>query len=220
VSIKVIVADDQALIRGGLRMIIDAAADMELVAEAGNGRAAVECARRTPADVILMDVQMPAMDGLEATRQILALPDPPRVLVLTTFDLDEYVFGALEAGASGFLLKDVLPEELVAGIRTIAEGESLLAPTVTTRLIASFRERQAHRPVPPEIGSLTPREREIFDLLARGESNAQIAGRLMLSRATVKTHVTRILAKLGLTDRVQAVVLGYETGMVRPGDRA
>ena len=219
-TIKVITVDDQPLVRSGLRMIIDTAEDMVLVAEAGNGRAAVECAQRTPADVILMDVQMPAMDGLEATRRILALPDPPRILVLTTFDLDEYVFGALEAGASGFLLKDVLPEELVAGIRTVAEGESLLAPTVTTRLIAHFRKRETHRPVPPEIGNLTPREREIFDLLGRGNSNAQIAAQLMISKATVKTYVTRILSKLGLANRVQAVVLGYETGMIRPGDRS
>jgi DNA-binding NarL/FixJ family response regulator len=134
--------------------------------------------------------------------------------------MDEYVFGALEAGASGFLLKDVVPEELVAGIRTVAQGESLLAPTVTTRLIASFRDRQTHRPIPAGIGNLTPREREVFDLLARGDSNAQIAAQLTLSKVTVKTYVTRILAKLGLADRVQAVVLGYETGIIRPGDRA
>ena len=147
-TIKVIIVDDQPLVRGGLRMIIDAAEDIELVAEAGNGHAALECARRTPEDVILMDVQMPAMDGLETTRRILALPAPPRILVLTTFDLDEYVLAALEAGASGFLLKDVLPEDLLAAIRTIAQGESLLAPTATTRLIAHFRKRETHRPVP------------------------------------------------------------------------
>ena len=219
-SIRVIVVDDQPLVRGGLRMIIDATEDIEMVGEADNGRAAVECAERVPADVVLMDVEMPFMDGLEATRRILALPDPPRVLVLTTFDLEDYIFGALEAGASGFLLKDAKPDDLIAGIRTVAAGEALLAPTITTRLVAQFRDRRPLRPVPAEMDLLTPREHQIFLFLAQGRSNAQIAGELTLSRATVKTHVTRILTKLSLVDRAQAVVLGYETGLIRPGEGA
>jgi DNA-binding NarL/FixJ family response regulator len=214
------VADDQAIVRAGFRLLIDSEPDLKVLGEAANGAEAVAVASRTSPDVVLMDIRMPVLDGIEATRQIVASGPLPRVHILTTFDLDEYVFGALQAGASGFLLKDVRPEELVAGIRTVADGESLLAPTVTTRLIANFRNRETHRPVPPGIGNLTPREREIFDLLARGNSNAQIATQLTISRATVKTYVTRILGKLGLTDRVQAVVLGYETGMIRPGDRS
>jgi DNA-binding NarL/FixJ family response regulator len=192
---------------------------MRVVAEAKTGREAVEAAARCRPDVVLMDIRMPAMDGLEATRRILQAPGaPPRVLMLTTFDLDEYVFDALQAGASGFLLKDAPPEQLIAGIRVVAEGESLLAPTVTRRLIESFLEtRPRADAVPAALEDLTERELEVLGLIARGMSNAEIAATLVISDTTVKTHVARILGKLGLRDRVQAVVLAYETGIVRPG---
>jgi DNA-binding NarL/FixJ family response regulator len=218
-SIAVAIADDQPLVRAGLRMIIDAATDLRVVAEASDGREAIEAARRAHPDVMLVDIRMPTIDGLEATRQITAIDRPPRILILTTFDLDEYVYGALRAGASGFLLKDVPAEQLVDGIRTVANGESLLAPSVTTRLIASLLQGQTHAPVPPAINELTPRELQIFKLVASGLSNPEIADQLVLSNATVKTHVTRILAKLGLRDRVQMVVLAYETAIIRPGTR-
>jgi DNA-binding NarL/FixJ family response regulator len=218
-SITVAIADDQPLVRAGLRMIIDAAEGLRLIAEATNGKEAVEAARRARPDVLLMDIRMPLIDGLEATRQITAIEQPTRVLVLTTFELDEYIYGALKAGASGFLLKDIAPEHLVNGIKTVAAGDALLSPSVTTRLIESYLQGQAHTPPPPALGNLTPRELEIFKLVARGLSNAEIAGRLFLSNATVKTHVTRALTKLGLRDRAQAVVLAYETAIVRPGEQ-
>jgi DNA-binding NarL/FixJ family response regulator len=218
-TITVAIADDQPLVRAGLRMIIDAADGLRLIAEATNGKEAVEAARHARPDVLLMDIRMPVLDGLEATRQITAIERPPRVLVLTTFELDEYIYGALKAGASGFLLKDVAPEHLVNGIKTVASGDSLLSPSVTTRLIESFLQGQARTPPPPALGSLTPRELEIFKLVARGLSNTEIADRLFLSSATVKTHVTRVLTKLQLRDRAQAVVLAYETAIVRPGEQ-
>jgi DNA-binding NarL/FixJ family response regulator len=217
-SIDVLIADDQALVRAGFRMILDADPDLRVVAEANDGAQAVEAARRTRPDIVLMDIRMPVMDGLEATRRIVAGKDPPRVLILTTYDLDEYVFDALGAGASGFLLKDVAPEQLVAGIRVIAQGESLLSPSVTRRLIESFvRDHPIAPEPPPGFDELTAREAEILRLVARGLSNAEIAEQLVVSSATIKTHVGRVLDKLGLRDRVQAVVLAYETGIIRPG---
>ena len=217
-TIAVAIADDQPLVRAGLRMIIDAAEEMHVVAEASDGREAIDAARRKHPDVMLMDVRMPVLDGIEATRQITSSSNrPPRVVILTTFDLDDYVYGALRAGASGFLLKDVSPEQLVDGIRIVAGGESLLAPSVTTRLIQTVVQAKARAAVPPAIGELTPCELEIFKLVAHGLSNAEIADRLVLSGSTVKTHVTRILTKLGLRDRVQAVVLAYETALIAPG---
>jgi DNA-binding NarL/FixJ family response regulator len=217
-SIAVAIADDQPLVRAGLQMIIDAADGMHLVAEATNGREASESVRRTRPDVVLMDIRMPAFDGIEATRQITTASDhPPRIIILTTFDLDDYVYGALRAGASGFLLKDVSPEHLVQAIRTVANGDGLLSPAVTTRIIEAFVQGSTHAPVPAAISELTPRELEIFTLIARGLSNSDIAETLVLSNATVKTHVTKIFSKLGLRDRVQAVVLAYETAIIRPG---
>jgi DNA-binding NarL/FixJ family response regulator len=217
-NIGVAIADDQPLVRAGLRMIIDSAEGLRVVAEASDGREAIEAVRRARPDIMLMDIRMPALDGIEATRLITSGADScTRVVILTTFDLDEYVYGALRAGASGFLLKDVSPEQLVDAIRTVAGGDSLLAPSVTTRLIATVVQGQGHVAVPSAIDELTPRELEIFTLLAGGLSNAEIADQLVLSGATVKTHVTRVLTKLSLRDRVQAVVLAYETGIVRPG---
>jgi DNA-binding NarL/FixJ family response regulator len=216
-SIAVAIADDQPLVRAGLRMIIDAAQDMRVVAEASDGREAIDAARRAHPDVILMDIRMPVLDGIEATRQITSgSGTTPRIVILTTFDLDEYVYGALRAGASGFLLKDVGPEQLVDGIRTVAGGDSLLAPSITTRLIQTVVEANDHAPIPAALDELTPRELEIFNLVVRGLSNAEIANELVLSGATVKTHVTRVLSKLGLRDRIQAVVLAYETGIITP----
>jgi DNA-binding NarL/FixJ family response regulator len=218
-TIDLLIADDQALVRAGFRMILEAEPEMRVVAEAGDGAEAVAAAARVRPDVVLMDIRMPGMDGLEATRRILASPRAPsRVLMLTTFDLDEYVFDALRAGASGFLLKDVPPEQLVAGIRLVARGDSLLAPAVTRRLIEAFvRDHPPARPAPPELEDLTPRELEILREIARGLSNAEIAAALVVSTTTVKTHVARVLAKLDLRDRVQAVVYAYENGVVAPG---
>src|ERR1700730_1285660 len=219
VSISILIADDQALVRTGFRMILEAELDFRVLAEAKDGADAVEAARRCRPDVVLMDIRMPRMDGLEATRRIIAAGTAgrPRVLMLTTFDLDEYVYDALGAGASGFLLKDTPPEQLVAGIRVIADGESLLAPTVTRRLIATFlRERPPAPGAPPELAELTERELEVLGLIARGLSNSEIANQLVVSGTTVKTHVARVLSKLGLRDRVQAVVLAYETGIAGP----
>jgi DNA-binding NarL/FixJ family response regulator len=222
VSTRVLVADDQALVRSGFRMLVEAEPDMEVVAEAADGREAVSEAMRTRPDVVLMDVRMPHVDGIEATRTI---TDPTngfdsKVLILTTYDLDEYVFRGLRAGASGFLLKDVAPEDLIRAVRLVAEGESLLAPSVTRRLIEEFvRTPEVPTTPPPEVVELTEREREVLTLIGRGLSNREIAERLFLSVATVKTHVNRVFAKLRLRDRVQAVVLTYETGMVRPGER-
>jgi DNA-binding NarL/FixJ family response regulator len=217
-TLSILIADDQALVRAGFRMILEAEPDLQVVAEARDGAEAIEAARRERPDIVLMDIRMPTMDGLEATRRIVAATsEPPRVLILTTFDLDEYVFDALQAGASGFLLKDVPPEQLVAGIRAVAEGDSLLSPSVTRRLIESFVRVHRRVPRPAELDDLTPRELEIFELVARGLSNAEIATRLVVSGTTVKTHVARVLAKLNLRDRVQVVVLAYETGVVQPG---
>jgi DNA-binding NarL/FixJ family response regulator len=214
--LRVVIADDQALVRAGFRMILSADG-IDVVAEAVNGLEAVDAVRHTRPDVVLMDIRMPDLDGLEATRRIAADGDGgPRVLMLTTFDLDHYVYAALTAGASGFLLKDVTPEHLVAAVRMVRAGDALLAPAITRRLV----ERFAHRdpaPVPHrDLDALTPRELEVLRLLAEGLSNAELAAHLYLSEATVKTHVARILAKLGLRDRVQAVVLAYRTGLVAP----
>jgi DNA-binding NarL/FixJ family response regulator len=220
VSTSILIADDQALIRTGFRMILEAESDFRVVGEAKDGADAVEAAHRCRPDIALMDIRMPRMDGLEATRRIIEAGTGglPRVLMLTTFDLDEYVYDALHAGASGFLLKDVSPEQLVAGIRVVAAGESLLAPSVTRRLIETFRRQRPHTPQPPpQLAELTERELEVLGLVARGLSNAEIAEELVISGTTVKTHVARILSKLDLRDRVQAVVLAYETGIVSPG---
>ncbi len=211
--IRVLIADDQPLVRTGLRMILSAEPDIEIVAEASNGREAIAAATEHSPDVVLMDVRMPEVDGIEATRVITSVDEPPRVLVLTTFDLDEIVYDALRAGASGFLLKDAPEERLTSAIRVIAEGGSLFAPSVTRRLIEEF----AKRPEQPthDLGALTERENEVLRVIARGLSNAEIATELFLSENTVRTHVARILLKLGLRDRVQAVVVAYESGLVR-----
>jgi DNA-binding NarL/FixJ family response regulator len=219
--LRVVIADDQALVRAGFRMILSADAALEVVGEAADGAAAVAVVRELVPDVVLMDVRMPVLDGLEATRQIVAeLLAPPRVIMLTTFDVDEYVYTALRAGASGFLLKDVTPEQLVASVKLVATGDALLAPTITRRLVERYATPApiAAPRVTAEVGALTAREREVLVLLARGLTNAELADRLVVSEATVKTHVGRILGKLGLRDRVQAVVLAYETGLVTPGE--
>ena len=208
-TIRVLVADDQSLVRSGFRMLLDGEEDMEIVAEAANGVEAVDKAARYEPTVVLMDIRMPELDGLEATRRILAADPDARVLVLTTFDLDEYVYAALRAGASGFVLKDDPPEQLLAAIRIIAAGEALLSPAVTKRVIAKFTQLPS-KPPPPEIEELTERELDVFRLIARGLSNAEIGQELYISDATVKTHITHILQKLNLRDRVQAVVLAHE----------
>ena len=217
-SVRVLLADDERLVRAGFRMLLKAEADIEVVGEASDGRQAVDAARRLHPDVVLMDIRMPTLNGLEATRQLVAADAPPRVLVLTTFDLDEYVYEALRAGASGFLLKDAPEEQLLAAIRVVAAGGALFVPSVTRRLIEEFSRRlpASHQP-PPGFADLTPREVEVLKLLARGLSNAELAQHLYLSENTARTHVARILAKLGLRDRTQAVVLAYESGLVRPG---
>ena len=217
-SIRVLLCDDQALVRGGFRMILEAREDIEVDGEAEDGVQALELTWRHRPDVILMDVRMPRLDGVEATRRLVEAGAEGRVLILTTFDLDEYVFEALRAGASGFLLKDVQPAQLVEAIRVVARGEALLAPTVTRRLLDRFAHTLPGppEPPPPELASLTEREREVLGLLAGGLSNAELAERLFLSETTVKTHVSSILRKLGLRDRVQAVVLAYQAGLVRP----
>jgi DNA-binding NarL/FixJ family response regulator len=219
-STRVLIADDQSMVRRGFRMIVDAEPDLEVVAEASDGEQAVAaCARFTP-DVVLMDIRMPTVDGLEATRRILASDDAPRVIILTTFDLDEYVFGALRAGASGFLLKNSPPEQLVQAVRLAAGGDALLDPGVTRRIIERFGEWGGPDAEPPgELDELTPREREVLELVAEGLSNAEIAERLVLAPGTVKTHVARVLSKLGLRDRVQAVVFAHEHG-ISPRPRA
>jgi DNA-binding NarL/FixJ family response regulator len=217
-SIRVLLVDDQALIRAGFRMILDAEEDLEVVGECADGTQAVDSVRRLKPDVVLMDIRMPEMDGIEATRLVADGEGAPKVLMLTTFDLDEYVYDALRAGASGFLLKDVPAEQLIDGIRVVAEGEALLAPSVTRRLIQEFsRGAVAQQSAPAELEELTPRELEVFKLIARGMSNAEIAAELIVSETTVKTHVARVLMKLGVRDRVQAVVLAYESGVVAPG---
>jgi DNA-binding NarL/FixJ family response regulator len=218
--IRVAVADDQALVRSGFTVLLRSAADIEVVGEAADGAEAVALVEREQPDVILMDVRMPEMDGLEATRRIVGRKGRTRVLILTTFDLDEYVYEGLRAGASGFLLKDTLPDELLAAVRVVAEGESLLAPKVTTRMIAEFVQRpvEVDREPHPGLGSLTDREREVLVAVARGQSNAEIAETLFMSPATAKTHVSRLLSKLHSRDRAQLVVIAYESGVVRPGD--
>jgi DNA-binding NarL/FixJ family response regulator len=217
VTIRVLIADDQALMRGGFRMILDAQDDIEVVGEAIDGLDAVEQFARLAPDIVVMDVRMPTMDGIEATRRLAAADGPARVLILTTFDLDEYVFEALRAGASGFLLKDRPPEELVAAVRIVASGDALLAPSVTRRLIEEFAERP-DAPVPTrELGELTEREREVLVLMGRGLSNGEIAERLFVAETTVKTHVGHVLQKLRLRDRAQAVVVAYESGLIQPG---
>ena len=217
-SVSILLADDQPLLRRGFRMILEAEDDLTVVAEAGNGEEAVELVRRHAPDVALMDIRMPGTDGIEATQQITAAGPLPKVLVLTTFDLDEYAFGALRAGASGFLLKDAPRADLIAAVRIAAAGDALLSPSITRRLIEAFARRpETAMPRPSRLASLTPRERDILRLVARGNSNTEIARELVVTEATVKTHVGHLLAKLGLRDRVQAVILAYETGAIIPG---
>jgi DNA-binding NarL/FixJ family response regulator len=216
--IRVLVTDDERLVRSGFRMILKAEPDIEVVGEAADGLEAVERAVTQRPDVVLIDIRMPTLDGLEATRRILAGPDAhPRVIVLTTFDLDEYVYEALRVGASGFLLKDAPEDQLVAAIRVAAVGGSMSAPSVTRRVIDEFSRRSTRRPIPAEIAELTPRELEVLRLIASGLSNLEIAARLMVSEQTAKTHVARILQKLNLRDRTQAVIIAYESGLVQRG---
>ena len=215
-SIRILICDDQSLVRAGFRLVLENHDDLEVVGEAANGEQAIDSATRLQPDVVLMDIRMPELDGIAATREITTRLDA-HVLVLTTYDLDEYVYDALQAGASGFLLKDTPPTQLVDGIRAVAAGDALLAPSITRRLIEEFaRARRAARP--PQLDDLTPRELDVLRLLARGLSNAEIAAALVLGDTTVKTHVGHVLAKLGVRDRVQAVVLAYESGLVTPGD--
>jgi DNA-binding NarL/FixJ family response regulator len=219
-NVRVLIVDDQALVRTGFRMILEAEDDIDVVGEAANGVEAITEARRLEPDVVLMDVRMPELDGIEATRRLLANggAGDTKVVMLTTFDMDEYVFDALRAGASGFLLKDVPPERLIDGIRAVAGGDALLAPSITRRLIEEFvRSGPPSSSPPPALGELTGRELEVLQLIARGLSNAEIAKELFVSETTVKTHVAHVLMKLGLRDRVQAVVLAYEAGVVQPG---
>jgi DNA-binding NarL/FixJ family response regulator len=221
--IRVLVADDQALVRSGFRVLLDASADLEVVGEAADGVEAVAMARELTPDVVLMDIRMPLKDGIEATREIVAdqLTAATRILILTTFDLDEYVYEALRAGASGFLLKDTDPQTLLDAVRTIADGEALLAPSVTRRLIAEFARRPAHiHSHDAEFGQLTEREREVLVLVARGLSNAEIGTELYISPATAKTHVSRVMMKLAARDRAQLVSMAYESGFVTPGEGA
>jgi len=214
-SIRVLVADDQSLVRGGFRMLLAGEPGIEIVAEASNGLEAVDKASRFHPTVVLMDIRMPELDGLEATRRILAADDDARVLVITTFDLDEYVYEALRIGASGFVLKDDPPEQLIAAIRTVAAGDALLSPAITKRVIDRFTRLPDPTP-PKELDELTAREREIFRLIANGLSNAEIGHELYISETTVKTHVTHVFQKLNVRDRVQAVVLAYQTGLAEP----
>jgi DNA-binding NarL/FixJ family response regulator len=216
--IRVLIADDQALLRGGFRLILDAQADIEVVGEASNGEEALGLAEELRPDVVLMDVRMPDLDGIEATRRLSEREGAPRVVMLTTFDTAEVVYEAMRAGASGFLVKDLPPEQLAAGIRTVAAGDALLAPTVTRHLIEEFvRRPPPGAPEPPGLEELTEREAEVLGLVARGLSNAEIASELVVTEATVKTHVAHVLQKLDLRDRVQAVVYAYEHGVVQPG---
>jgi DNA-binding NarL/FixJ family response regulator len=218
-TIRVLVADDQPLVRAGLRMVVRPEPDIEVAGEAADGRQALELAAELRPDVVVMDIRMPGVDGLEATRRLLAADGAPRVLVLTTFGLDEYVYEALRAGAGGFVLKDAPPEELLAALRAVAAGDAVLGRGVAERVVAEYvRRPPGPPPVPPGLDELTAREREVLGLLAEGLSNAEIAARLVVTEPTVKTHVTRVLLKLGLRDRVQAVILAYETGLVRPGE--
>ena len=217
-TVRVLVADDQSMVRAGFRMLLAGEPDIEVVAEASNGLEAVDKAGRFHPNVVLMDIRMPELDGLEATRRILAADNAARVLILTTFDLDEYVYEALRAGASGFVLKDDPPEQLLAAIRVVAGGEALLSPAITKRVIAQFTRTPRPAP-PPAVEELTQRELDVFRLIARGLSNAEIGGELYISDTTVKTHITHILQKLDLRDRVQAVVLAHETGLFEADGR-
>ena len=223
-TVRVLIVDDQALVRAGFKMILESEPEIEIVGEAEDGAQAVEAARELSPDVILMDIRMPNLDGLEATRRILDVPgEAPRILMLTTFDLDEYVYEALRAGASGFMLKDTPPEQLVAAIHVVASGDALLSPAITKRVIEEFSRRPPSTvatELPPKVADLTARELEVLGFMARGLSNAEIAKDLFVSETTVKTHVARILMKLDLRDRVQAVVFAYETGLVQPGASA
>jgi RNA polymerase sigma factor (sigma-70 family) len=218
VTLRVLIADDQTLVRAGFRKILEADAEIEVVGEAADGLEAVEAARALAPDVVLMDIRMPRLDGLEATRQLVDQGnDGPRVLVLTTFGLDEYVYDALRAGASGFLLKDVPPEQLLAGVHVVARGDALLDPAITRSVIEEFAAKPAvRRELAARLDELTPREREVFSLVARGLSNAEIARELVVSEGTVKSHVAHVLLKLGLRDRVQSVIYAYESGVVQP----
>ena len=217
--IRVLIADDQALVRDGFGMILDAQADMQVVGQASDGREAVDLARELRPDVVLMDIRMPEVDGVEATRRLMADPESPRILMLTTFDQNEYVYDAMKAGASGFLLKDVRREELINAVRSVAAGDALLASSLTRRFIEDFVRRPPPGAAPTgALAELTDREAEVVRLVARGLSNAEIAERMVVSEATVKTHVARVLSKLGLRDRTQVVVMAYETGFVQPGE--
>lgn len=216
--IRVLIVDDQALVRAGFRMILEAQPDLEVVGEAGDGSAAIDAARRLRPDVVLMDIRMPGVDGIEATRRLTEAGVPGKIVILTTYDLDEYVFDALAAGASGFLLKHVPPEELVRGVRVAGSGEALLAPSITKRLIEEFAKQRAPvRVGGADLKTLTDREREVLTLLGRGLSNPEIAKELKVGEATVKTHVAHVLDKLELRDRVQAVIFAYEIGLIKPG---
>jgi DNA-binding NarL/FixJ family response regulator len=215
--IRLLLVDDQPLVRAGLRMVFEPEADIDIVGEAADGERAVQLARSLEPDVVLMDIRMPVRDGIQATAAIVRPDRPGRVLVLTTFDHDEYVYEALRAGASGFLLKDATPEALVAGVRAVAAGDALLAPAITTRLIEDFARRRRRPAATADLSELTERELDVFRLVARGLSNAEIAARLFVGESTVKTHVGHLLSKLELRDRVQAVVLAYESGVVEPG---
>jgi DNA-binding NarL/FixJ family response regulator len=218
VTIRVVIADDQGMVRSGFSVLLNAQPDIEVIAEAVNGKEAIERAADLRPDVILMDVRMPVLDGLQATREITAMPDPPKILVLTTFDLDDYVYEALRSGASGFLLKDASADELANAVRLIAAGDALLAPGVTRRLIAEFARMGGPRsPGRKQLDGLTERESEVLALVARGMSNGEIADHLVVADQTIKTHVSRVLMKLGLRDRTQMVVLAYESGLVHPG---
>jgi DNA-binding NarL/FixJ family response regulator len=220
-SIRVLLVDDQALIRAGFRMILEAEEDLEVVGECADGTQAIDSVKRFSPDVVLMDIRMPEMDGIEATRRIVGGDGETsvKVLMLTTFDLDEYVYDALRAGASGFLLKDVRPEQLADAVRTVATGDTLLAPAITRRLVEQYLRRPPPGSrTPPGLGALTDRELDVLLLVARGRSNQQIASTLFLGESTVKTHLTHLFAKLGLRDRAQAVVLAYESGLIQPGD--
>jgi DNA-binding NarL/FixJ family response regulator len=216
-TIRIVIADDQALMRGGFKMILDAEDDLDVVGEAMDGADAVRAFERLHPDVVVMDVRMPVMDGIEATQKITAIDRNAKVLILTTFDLDEYVYDALRAGASGFLLKDRPPEELVSAVRIVASGDALLAPSVTRRLVAEFARRPQRLDGADGLEQLTDREREVLVLMANGASNAEIASKLYVAETTVKTHVGHVLQKLRLRDRAQAVVLAYESGLVQPG---
>jgi DNA-binding NarL/FixJ family response regulator len=217
-STRVLIADDQALVRAGFRKLLESAPDVEVVGEAADGREAVDQARRLRPSLVLMDIRMPRLDGIEATRRLTGDGEGVRVLILTTFGLDDYVYEALRAGASGFMLKDAPPEELLAAVEVVARGDALIAPAVTRSVIEEFvRRSPAPGPPPPVLDGLTEREREVLELLARGLSNAEIADRLVVSSGTVKTHVAHVLSKLDLRDRVQAVILAYEAGVITPG---